>query len=102
MASRALTAMLISAVSNWPASALMKHGSSGTCVTISIGEPVRVPIISLRGFAEASVFEYCRLWRLPTREFEQLGGQLGGAAHGIRNRVDVTLASLLGEMRPPQ
>ena len=47
MASRALTAMLINAVSNCPASALMKHGSSGTWVTISIGDPVSVPIISV-------------------------------------------------------
>jgi hypothetical protein len=47
MASRALTAMLIKAVSNWPASALMKQGCSGMRVTISIGDPVNVPIMSL-------------------------------------------------------
>ena len=47
MASRALTAMLIIAVSNWPASALTKHGSSGRMVTISIARPISVPIISL-------------------------------------------------------
>jgi hypothetical protein len=65
MASRALTAMLISAVSNWPASALMKHGWSGTRVTIWIGDPVNVPIISisvctLLPTSNTSGFRVCR------------------------------------------
>ncbi len=65
MASRAFTAMLMMAVSNWPASALTKHGSSGPRMTISMREPIRVPIISLsvctlRPTSNTSGFNVCR------------------------------------------
>ena len=65
MASRALTAMLISAVSNWPASALIRQGPPGTRVTISIRAPVKVRMISLSvctfsPTSNSSGFSVCR------------------------------------------
>ncbi len=102
MASRALTAMLISAVSNWPASALMKQGSPGNGVTILIGAPVRVSIISLSVCTLRPTSNTFRLQGLPSCEGQQLRGQLGGAVDGVRDRLDVALPPLLGEMRPPQ
>ena len=65
MASRALTAMLIIAVSNWPASALIRQGPPGTRVTISIRAPVKVRMISLSvctlsPTSNSSGFSVCR------------------------------------------
>ena len=37
--------------------------------------------------------EHLRLQRLPAGECQQLSGQLGGALHGLRNRVDVAPAA---------
>ena len=53
------------AVSNWPASALTKQGSSGPRVTISMREPISVRIISLsictfRPTSNTSGFNVCR------------------------------------------
>ena len=102
MASRALTAMLIIAVSNWPASALMKHGSSGPCVTISMREPISVPIISLSIWtlwptSNSSGFNVCR-----RANASNWPGQPGGARHRVRDRIDVAQPPRLRQIRPPQ
>ena len=57
--------MLMIAVSNWPASALMKQGWSGAAITISIRDPISVPIISpsirtLCPTSNRSGFSVCR------------------------------------------
>ena len=102
MASRAFTAMLMMAVSNWPASALTKHGSSGPRMTISMREPTRVRDHFAQRLNAASDFEHFRLQRLPTCEGQQLSGQLGGAGHRIRDRLDVAQPPRLRQVGPPQ
>ena len=102
MASRAFTAMLMMAVSNWPASALTKHGSSGPRMTISMREPIRVPIISAQRLHASSDLEHLRLQRLPPREGQQLPGQLGGAGHRIGDRLDIAQPPRLRQVGPPQ
>ena len=50
----------------------------------------------------ASDVEHFRLQRLPTCEGQQLSGQLGGAGHRIRDRLDVAQPPRLRQVGPPQ
>ena len=102
MASRALTAMLIIAVSNWPASALMKHGCVGP-----LGHDLD-PRADQRAdhFAEhldaLADVEQFRIQRLAPCERQQLACQSGSARHRVRDRVDVAQPPRLRQIRPPQ
>ena len=102
MASRLLTARLISAVSNCAMSAIAKQfavryldvdpdpaADEGTD-ELGHGLDLRADI------------EHLRLQRLPARECQQLSGQLGGALHGFGNRVDVAAAAFLRQFAAAQ
>ena len=65
MASRAFTAMLMMAVSNWPASALTKHGSSGAedddfDARTDQGADHFASVCTLRPTSNTSGFNVCR------------------------------------------
>ena len=102
MASRAFTAMLMMAVSNWPASALTKHGSSGPRMTISIARTDQGADHFAQRLHASPDVEHFRLQRLPPREGQQLPGQLGGAGHRIRDRLDIAQPPRLRQVGPPQ
>ncbi len=102
MASRALVAMLISAVSNWPASALTRQGSAGSRDRDLDRRPEQRGehvVQRLHAFADV---ERLRLQGLAPREGQQLRGQLGGARDRVRDRGDVALPPLLAQLRPVQ
>jgi hypothetical protein len=94
MASRAFTAMLTSAVSNWLASASTKQASPPSSVTISIpGAHDRAQHVRDGADAIGRV-EHLGLERLAAGEGEELPGELGGAVHRVRDRVDVRRRAL--------
>ena len=102
MASRAFTAMLTSAVSNWLTSASTKQRSQAMSVTIWMREPTMVRSMSATARTRSAHVEHLGLERLPAREGQQLARELGGAVHRVRDRVDVAPPPLLGQVGPAQ
>ena len=102
MASRAFTAMLMIAVSNWPASALTKHGSSGPRIDdLDARADQGADHVAERLNVSCDV-EHFRLQGLPPGKRQQLRGQLGGAGHRIGDGVDIAQPPRLREIGPPQ
>ena len=103
MASRALTARLISAVSNWAMSAIAKQSP---IVDISTSIRMRPPTSGRTSCATASTWradiEDLRLQRLPPGKGQQLPGQLGGALDGVGDRVDIAAAPLFRQFAAAQ
>ena len=79
MASRAFTAMLTSAVSNWLTSASTKQGWQAISVSIWMRAPTMVRSMSADRAHALSDVEHFRLQRLPSGKREQLACELGGA-----------------------
>ncbi len=99
IASRALTAMFTSAVSNWLGSALMKTRSSGRSVTSLIRAPVSVPTISVIARTPSQAAKHLGLEGLAAGEGEELARQAGGPVHRVRDRADVAHATFLRQVR---
>ena len=102
MASRLLTARLISAVSNCAISAIAKQLVVGNVdVDPDPGADQRADQLRHRLDLGADI-EDLRLQRLPAGERQQLSGQLGGALHRLGNRVDVAPAALFRQFAAAQ
>ena len=102
MASRAFTAMLTSAVSNWLTSASTKQRSQAISVTIWMREPTMVRSMSVIAADALGDVEHLGLERLPARKGQELARELGGAVHRVGDRVDVAPPALLGQVGPAQ
>ena len=102
MASRPLTARLISAVSNCAISAIAKQLGSAMSTSILIRAPTSGRISCATALDLGADIEHLRLQRLPAGERQQLPGQLGGAFHGFGNRVDVAAAPFFRQFAAAQ
>ena len=102
MASRAFTAMLTSAVSNWLASASTRQLLARRCRR-DLDARAHDGAQHVGDAADAlGRVEDLGLERLAPREGEELAGELGGAVDRVGDRVDVAAPAVLGEVRPAQ
>ncbi len=102
IASRALMARLISAVSNCAMSATVKQSASLTSTATSMRPPTSGRTSCATPSTCAADVEDLRLQRLPAGKGQQLRGELGGALDGLGDGVDIAAAALLRQLAPAQ
>ena len=102
MASRLLTARLISAVSNCAMSAIAKQLASEISTSILIRRADEGTNELRHRLDLRADIEDLRLQRLPAGKRQQLRGQLGGALHCFGNRVDVAPAPFFRQFAAAQ
>ena len=102
MASRPLTARLISAVSNCAISAIAKQSVIGY-VDLDPDPAADQRTDQLRHRLDLGAdIEHLRFQRLPAGKRQQLAGQLGGALDGLGDRVDIAAAALFRQFAAAQ